>query len=426
MCAPSNQLSGAKSLRTYNGVLMTDELKPTPDDEGGSWLAELSDAALPSSPTSAADATESPRFEGLPALERERPARLPLISSRVWAVLGIIAVAAVLLLAAVLTTMSLGRVAVPDVVGESLGEATTRLERAGLEVQVTERRFSTEPRDQVLEQDPGPDTQLQKGDVVRLVVSGGSEEFPMPDVVGNGLTLARGTLESRGLVVVVEEVVSEIASDTVLSTTPAAGATVRTGDTVRVQVAASQSPDVTLQPYRFNDIEVIIDAAPAPTGVSDTPMEVARRLRALLEASGASVTMLRSSGASSTLDADRAKAASETSASVAVGFVVVATGDPGRVVSTEGTSITGQPSASAAFAQQLVTELSAAAPPVESATGTSDSVLQASRAPWARVLLGAASARDDENAFADPTWIDGVARATYAAIGKTYGTPTTP
>lgn len=405
---------------------MTDDYKPTQtEEEGGSWLASLSDAAVPSA-SEASHSQADVRFAGLPALERERPKRAPLISMRVWTIAGIALVALLLVIAAIVTATSLGRVAVPDVVGTGLGEARTRIERAGLRVEVTERRFSTEPRDQVLEQDPGPDSQLQKGESVRLVVSGGSEEFPMPDVVGNGATLAQGTLESRGLVVVVEQVVSEVASDTVLSTTPAAGATVRTGDTVRIQVAASQSPDVTLQPYRFSNIEVVIDAAPAPTGATDVPMEVARRLRALLEASGASVTMLRSTGASSTLDADRAKAASEANASVAVGFVVVASGQAGRVVSTEGASITGQPSASEAFANQLVTELSASVPPVSAASGTSDPVLQAARSPWARVLLGAASAREDETSFADPTWIDSVARATYAAIGKTYGTPTRP
>jgi N-acetylmuramoyl-L-alanine amidase len=248
----------------------------------------------------------------------------------------------------------------------------------------------------------------------------------MPDVVGDGLTLARGTLEARGLVVIVEQVVSDTTSDTVLSTTPAAGATVRTGDTVRVQVAASSSPDVTLQPYTLKGVDVVIDAAPPAVGAPDVPMEVSRRLRALLEASGATVTMLRASGDSSTLDADRAKLASETSATVAVGFVVDATGQPGRVVSTEGTSTTGLPSPSAAIAAQIARELASAAPPVTSAAGTSDSVLQATRAPWARVRLGASSARVDENHFDDPQWSDSVARAVYAAIGKVYGAPTSP
>jgi len=39
---------------------------------------------------------------------------------------------------------------------------------------------------------------------------------------------------------------------------------------------------------------------------------------------------------------------------------------------------------------------------------------------------GSASARADENHFADPQWSDSVARAVYAAIGKVYGTPTSP
>lgn len=412
---------------------MTEEQKPTQnDEEGGSWLAELSDAALPSGAPKSAESEQvedkGTHFPELPAISRTRPQRPPLVPTWVWFALGGAIAVIVLAVAAVLTVTSLSRVAVPDVVGESMGTARSRLEQVGLRTTVAERRFSMLPRDQVIEQDPGADTQLQRGDTVRLVVSAGSEEFPMPDVVGDGLALARGTLEARGLVVVVEQIVSETTSDTVLSTTPSAGAVVRTGDTVRVQVAVSQTPGVTLQPYRLNGVDVVVDAAPPPAGTggetADTSMEVARRLRALLEASGASVTMLRSTGTSSTLDADRAKAAAETSATVAVGFVVASQGDPGRIVSTEGASVTGQESPSADFAQQLVTELNRAAPPVESAEGRSDVVLQSTRAPWARVLLGVSSVRQDENRFADPTWVDSVAQAVYTAIGKTYGTPT--
>ena len=78
----------------------------------------------------------------------------------------------------------------------------------------------------------------------------------MPDVVGNGLALAKGTLEDRGLIVIVEPVISDTASDTVLSTTPAAGAMVRTGDTVRLQVATSSTPGVDLQPYSLQGVSV--------------------------------------------------------------------------------------------------------------------------------------------------------------------------
>lgn len=406
---------------------MTEENKPTADEPAGSWLAELSDAAVPPSPQGESSGADTTHFPELPPVSRTRPQRPSLVPNRVWVGVAIAGSVLALIAAAILTATSLARVAVPDVTGESLGVARTRLEQVGLVVEISERRFSTEPRDQVLAQDPVAGSQAQRGDVVALVVSGGSEEFPMPDVVGDGLTLARGKLETRGLVVVVEQIVSDTASDTVLSTTPAAGATVRTGDTVRIQVAVGQSPDVTLQPYDLKGVDVVIDPAPPAVGDSaDSSMEVGRRLRALLEASGASVTMLRSSGASSSVDADRARAASETSATAAVGFVVSASGEAGRIVSTEGTSTTGAPSPSAAFADQVTKELAAAVPPVSSTAGASDGVLQATRAPWVRIVLGSSSARLDQNNFSDPQWSDSVARAVYAAIGKTYGTPTSP
>lgn len=403
-----------------------DEHKEPAPEEGGSWLAELSDAALPSASErrKGSPEPETPHFPDLPALDRVRPPRPPLVPTAVWVSAGIAFAVLALIAAGILTATSLARVAVPDIVGQSLGVATTRLQEAGLEVKVTERRFSTLPKDQVIEQTPSAGSQAQKGDTISLVVSAGSEEFSMPDVVGQGLTLAKGTLEGKGLVVVVEYVVSEDASDTVMSTSPAAGTTVRTGDTVRVQVATTSASGVTLQPYDLKGVDVVIDAAPPGSGVtSDPSMEVSRKLRALLEAADASVTMLRSSTTSSTLDADRARLASETSATVAVGFVVASTGDAGRVVSTEGTTTAGEAPPSAAIAAQIAQELGLTAPPVVSNAGTSDIVLQSTRAPWVRISLGSASQRDDEVHFADSEWLDTVAQSVYTAIGKVYGKP---
>ena len=57
---------------------------------------------------------------------------------------------------------------------------------------------------------------------VTVVVSAGTEEFTMPDVVGEGLTLARSQLEQKGLEVQVEPQPSDQPSDTVLGSNPAA------------------------------------------------------------------------------------------------------------------------------------------------------------------------------------------------------------
>jgi len=244
----------------------------------------------------------------------------------------------------------------------------------------------------------------------------------MPDVVGNGLALAKGTLEDRGLIVVVEAVISETTSDTVLSSTPAPGATVRTGDTVRLQVATSQTPGVILQPYSLQGVQILIDPDAPIAGAPDISMEVARRLGSLLEASGASVTLLRTTTGASPPDSDRARLAAASTASVAVGLTVRANGQSGRIAAYSPTAIVSSSVAtSGPLADQIVVELSKSAPPASSAMVSGDNVFDSVRIPWSRVQLGVASQRVDQTAFSDPQWADAVARSLYAALGKLYG-----
>jgi len=398
----------------------------TEEEENASWLKELGGAAVPAAPKPAASPSPAeptpaePRIE-LPPIERTRPVRPPFVPKAVWIGLGAAAVGISLIIAIVATVTAMARVAVPDVTGTTLGVARTRLAQVGLKASVAERRFSTLPRDQVIEQSPAPGSQSQRGDTVALVISGGSEEFPMPDVIGNGLPLAKGTLEDRGLIVVVEPVISETASDTVLSSTPAPGAIVRTGDTVRLQVATSQTPGVDLQPYSLQGVQVLIDPDAPIAGAPDVSMEVARRLGSLLEASGATVTLLRTTTGKAPPDSDRARLAAASTASVAVGLTVRANGQAGRIAAYSPTAAVSSVATSGPLAEQIVVELSKSAPPASTAAVSGDNVFDSVRIPWSRVQLGVASQRVDQTAFADPQWADAVARSLYTALGKLYG-----
>jgi len=407
---------------------MNDDNKQlTLDDDEGSWLRELSDAAIaPSSPAPVtADQVAEPQPE-LPPLERTRPVRPPLVPQAAWIALGASIVALALIVAAFATFAAMARVAVPDVTGTALGVATARLSQVGLKATVAERRFSTLPADQVIEQSPGSGAQAQRGDTVQLVVSGGSEEFPMPDVVGNGLVLAKGVLEARGLIVAIDEVVSEDASDTVLSSTPAPGAIVRTGDTIRLQVATSRVPGVELQPYSLKGVSIIIDPDVPIAGATDISMDVARRLSALLEASGADAVLLRSGTGGQNTASDRARRAAESTATVAVGLTVKAAGQAGRIAAYSPTAVVSEVATSGALANQVAVELSKSAPPAATQSVGGDNVFDAIRIPWTRVQLGVASQRADQSAFSDPQWADAVARSIYAALGKLYGVVVQP
>jgi beta-lactam-binding protein with PASTA domain len=311
------------------------------------------------------------------------------------------------------------QVEVPDVSGRSYGLARTMLAQKGLEATIIERRFSALPVDQVLTQTPVPGSILKRGDTVMLIVSAGTEETLLPDVVGDGINLARGTLESLGLVVVVDSVQSEVASDTVLGTIPAPGTVVRSGDVVRIQVSAPLTEGALLQPYDMQGITVIIDPAPLPDLTPDIALEVSRRLRSLLEASGASVTVLRGTNAADTDDATRAEQAGQTNPTVAIGVSAADTGAGGRTIvsrSDEGTTA----ALTALLSAEAASQLAQVAPPAVEASGSVDPVLRKVKAPWIRIGLGSFADTADKSAFSDPRWADRVARAIYAAVGEVF------
>lgn len=397
-----------------------DENAELPEVSGDEWLRGLADAALTSGSHSAL------RPDVLPVIDRERPPRRPLVSKRVLVVSASVAVAALVVTLVVSLLSAANVMAAPDVLGMDLSNATTQLSRDGLEIDVVAERFSDEPAGMILSQEPEPGADLRRGEPIKVIVSAGTEEFVMPDVVGNGVALARGALEGGGLVVEVEYVLSETASDTVLSSNPAAGATVRTGDIVRLQVATPRTDDGGLQPFRMDGVIIRIDPAPSAGSGDDVTLAVARRLRALLEASGASVTMLRSTAGTTAADAARATAAAETSATFSVGFSLVQSGAAGRVVSSPPSMTAPIGPASEQVAVLVATKLEPVAPPVSRVYQSDDPVLSAVQEPWIRVALGSPSQRTDSTSFSDPRWADLVARAVYTSLGEVYGQPIQP
>ena len=99
----------------------------------------------------------------------------------------------------------------------------------------------------------------RRGSVVNVVVSAGTEQFRLPDIVGSGIVLGRGVLEARGLEVNVNVEASDRPKDTVLSTNPSADSLVHTGDIIIVTIASSESVDNQIIPYRFTEAHFVID-----------------------------------------------------------------------------------------------------------------------------------------------------------------------
>lgn len=352
-------------------------------------------------------------------IDRIRPERPPYVARWVWP--AVIVTMAVLVIAgiAVATTSARSEVAVPDVVGLDESVAKVRLAQAGLEMRVGERSFDASDPGTVLDQSPVGGATASRGDFITLVVSEGTEEFEMPDVVGLSARIAKAQLEGRGLSVKIEAVESDAPSDTVIATNPSPGATVRSTDLVRLSVATPPDASTALVPFALTGAMFVIDPVSAPGEPSDITMEVTRRLRALLEASGASVRVTRSIATSGT----QPPASTAVTGTVAayIGLDVIATGTGGMAVSTLSASAAGslyQPSY--VLADEVEKQLRAAGNTV--ARETSDNTaLATAGGPALRVRVGSFQSPADALAFKDPAWADKVARALYRAIGERLG-----
>jgi eukaryotic-like serine/threonine-protein kinase len=128
------------------------------------------------------------------------------------------------------------QVTVPPVVGQDRGVATATLQGAGLKV-AAKAVTSTRPKDEVIAQDPGGNSTVDKGSLVTITVSKGPEKVAVPDVVGQLRADAVATLRSAGFTVTVVRRESTQPPDTVFRQTPPAPTQAVKGSGVTIFVA---------------------------------------------------------------------------------------------------------------------------------------------------------------------------------------------
>jgi serine/threonine-protein kinase len=119
---------------------------------------------------------------------------------------------------------------------------------AGFLVDEVPTPSSTVRLNRVISQEPSSGLQYEQGRTVRIEVSGGPEQLPVPDVTGKGEDDARTALEQAGFRVAVrQQQDSENDPGTVLAQDPASGRAAR-GSTVTITVAVQPKrltvPDV--------------------------------------------------------------------------------------------------------------------------------------------------------------------------------------
>jgi serine/threonine-protein kinase len=153
-------------------------------------------------------------------------------------VLALVGVLLYLILSGVLATEQRD---VPRVTGKQLVEARAIMERAGFEVQ-TERVQSSQPFDQVVDQDPNGGEEADEGSTVTLEVSGGPGDVLVPPVERLTEVQAVRELHKAGLEVTTDPEFSEkVKKGFAIRTVPPEGTEVTKG--TRVRLLVSQGPE---------------------------------------------------------------------------------------------------------------------------------------------------------------------------------------
>jgi beta-lactam-binding protein with PASTA domain/predicted Ser/Thr protein kinase len=178
-------------------------------------------------------------------LAERRPRRWP------WIALGLL----VLLLVGLLAYLAAGgllagqKVEVPRVVGKQVLDARQRLERGGFKVRES-RAPSTETIGTVVDQDPNPGEEADKGSTVTLEVSQGPGNVRVPAVANLPERTAIKELNDAGLKANVDRQPSDtVAKGIAIRTVPREGVDVQRGGRVRLLVSSGPEkvavPDVT-------------------------------------------------------------------------------------------------------------------------------------------------------------------------------------
>jgi beta-lactam-binding protein with PASTA domain len=132
-----------------------------------------------------------------------------------------------------------GSSALPNVVGLTAAQATTKLKGAGFEPTTETQPSTTVPSGHVVSTDPPAGTELQAGSQVTALVSGGPAQATVPNVVGESRAAAEAALANAKLSAgtITQQTSTERSPGTVLEQSPAAGSSLTDGGKVNLTIA---------------------------------------------------------------------------------------------------------------------------------------------------------------------------------------------
>ena len=137
-----------------------------------------------------------------------------------------------------------GKVRVMNVVNMEQDEAAGRLADIGLEMEITDVRYSNDIMEgRIILQDEKKGSIVDEGSTIHVCVSKGAEKIQIPDIIDMALDDARNTLEDMHLKCDVTEIESIYAPQRIADCEPYVGMTVEQGDEVTLYVSKGMDYD---------------------------------------------------------------------------------------------------------------------------------------------------------------------------------------
>ncbi|MCH5672566.1 Stk1 family PASTA domain-containing Ser/Thr kinase [Streptomyces gilvus] len=165
------------------------------------------------------------------------------------------------------------KVQVPGVVGLSLDDAKAKLEGSDYQFKVeTKTRESTEPANQVLDQNPIGGKEVEKGSTITLTIAKAAETVPVPNVAGQSCDDAKNQLQSVGLTgnCVNTPTTDDNQDGKAISTNPSIGTQVKKNTAVQINIGQKQNNQVQvpsgIQGQRLKDVENALTQAGLQVG----------------------------------------------------------------------------------------------------------------------------------------------------------------
>lgn len=136
-------------------------------------------------------------------------------------------------------------VVVPDLTGKDVVAALEVANKLGLSLKISDRAFNpAAAANHIISQEPRAGSWLKPEGIIRVVVSKGLGEAPVPSVQGQSWREARATLERHGIRVgeLIRVYSDRVARELVIAQSPAAEATIIKGGTIALLISDGPRP----------------------------------------------------------------------------------------------------------------------------------------------------------------------------------------